>query len=179
MSFVALPPHESHLRATRLPAPLIAMIVTADGSFRALVAGAVLLLSTSGCYRQVPTEGGPATLNRELVFELSERGRMDLAPQLGADLQRVAGRVTAFEGEVYSLAVTQTHSRGGIETLWRGERATIPRAYVVTVAERRLDKRRTWIAAGLSVLGVVIAGKAFGLDGGLGNLIGRGEGSPQ
>ena len=159
--------------------PFFAMTVTVVGPARAITAAIVLLLSTSGCYRQVPTEGGPATVNRELVFELSERGRMDLAPQLGADLQSVAGRVTAFEGDSYSLAVSQTGSRGGIETLWRGERAMIPRAYVVSVAERRLDKRRTWIAAGVSVLGVALVGRAFGVDGGLGNLIGRGEGDRQ
>lgn len=155
------------------------MTVTMDRSARAITAGVALLLSASACYRQVPTEGGPSTVNRELVFELSERGRIDLAAQLGADLQRVAGRVTAYEGDSYALAVTQTDSRSGIQTLWRGERAMIPGAYVVTVAERRLDKRRTWIAAGISVLGVAIVGKAFGVDGGLGNLIGRGEGGRQ
>ena len=138
-----------------------------------------LLFTTASCYRLTPTDGGAPTVGRELVLELSERGAIELAPQLGVQLQSVTGRVADFRDDSYQMAVTQTNSRGGVETLWRGEQASIPRAYVVRVAERRLDRRRTWIVAGISAVGVAIAGSAFG-GSGFGDLFGgRGGGTRQ
>lgn len=139
-----------------------------------------LLLVAASCYRLSATEGGAPTVGRELVLELSDRGAVELAPQLGAQLRSVTGRVNAFGDEGYRVAVTQTNSRTGIETLWRGEEATIRHDYVLSVAERRLDKRRSWIVAGLSALGVILAGEAFGVDTPFSGLFGaRGGGSTQ
>ena len=140
----------------------------------------VLLFLTASCYRLSATEGGAPTVGRELVLELSDRGALELAPQLGAQLRSVTGRVNAFGDDGYRVAVTQTDSRGGVETLWRGEEAAIRRDYVLSVAERRLDKRRSWIVAGLSALGVILAGQAFGVDTPFNGLFGaRGGGSTQ
>lgn len=138
------------------------------------------LLITASCYRLTATEGGAPAVGRELVLELSDRGALELAPQLGAQLRSVTGRVNAFGDDGYRVAVTQTNSRGGVETLWRGEEAAIRRDYVLSVAERRLDKRRSWIVAGLSALGVILAGEAFGVDTPFSGLFGaRGGGSTQ
>lgn len=144
-----------------------------------LLACATLSVSAS-CYRLSATEGGAPTVGRELVLELSDRGALELAPQLGAQLRSVTGRVSAFGDDGYRVAVTQTNSRGGVETLWRGEEAAIRRDYVLSVAERRLDKRRSWIVAGLSALGVILAGEAFGVDTPFSGVFGsRGGGTPQ
>ena len=132
--------------------------------------------SPISCYRLSATEGGAPTVGRELVLELSERGGIELAPQLGPQLKSVTGRVSDFRDNAYRVAVTQTDSRTGVETLWRGEEASIPREFVLTVAERQLDKRRTWIVVGLSALGVALAGKAFGIDYGLNGFFGGGGG---
>ena len=140
-----------------------------------LVTSALLVLPAS-CYRLSATEGGAPTVGRELVFELSERGGIELAPQLGAQLKSVTGRVNDFRDDAYQVALTQTNSRTGVETLWRGEAASIRRDFVVSVAERQLDARRTWLVAGLSALGVALAGRAFGIDYGLGGLFGGGGG---
>lgn len=134
-----------------------------------------LLCTTASCYRLTPTDGGAPTVGRELVLQLSERGAIELAPKLGVQLRSVTGRVADFRNDAYEMAVTQTNSRSGVETLWRGEQASIPRAYVVQVAERRLDRRRTWLVAGISAVGVAIAGSAFG-GSGFGDLFGGREG---
>lgn len=139
-----------------------------------------LVVVPISCYRLSAAEGGAPTVGRELVFDLSERGAIELAPQLGAQLKSVTGRVNDFRDDAYLVAVTQTNSRTGIETLWRGESASIQRDFVLSVAERQLDTRRTWLVAGLSALGVALAGKAFGVDYGLGGLFGgRGGGDRQ
>ena len=67
-----------------------------------------------------------------------------------------------------------------METLWRGEPVTIPQDYVVSVSERQLDKGRSWTVAGIAIVAAALAGKAFGVDYGLGSLFGnRGGGSRQ
>lgn len=126
------------------------------------------------CYRYTPIEGGPSSVGRTVVLQLSERGAIELAPRLGASLQSVSGRIDGFSNDAYQVSVTQTTSRGGVETLWNGESALVSRAYVTAVGDRQLDKRRTWIVAVLSALGVVLAGEAFGVDTGLDGLFGGG-----
>lgn len=140
---------------------------------RALALASSLSLAVS-CYRYTPIEGGPSSVGRTVVLQLSERGAIELAPQLGAQLQSISGRIDGFRDEAYQVSVTQTTSRGGVETLWRGESASVSRAYVTAVGDRQLDKRRTWIVAVLGVLGVVVAGEAFGVDTGLDGLLGGG-----
>ena len=114
-----------------------------------------------------------------MVLELSDRGSEQLAPQLGAELRSVAGRVLAFRDNEYEVGVTQTKNRSGLETTWRNEPVSIRAELVRSVSERRLDKRRTWLAAGLSLLGVVALGEAFGIDSGLDGLLGGRGGSRQ
>ena len=137
-------------------------------------AAVVALMFVSSCYQYTPVEGGISAVGREVVLELSERGAIELAPRLGAQLKSVSGRVSDFSGDVYQVSVTQTTSRGGVETLWRGENAAVSRAYVTSVGDRQLDKRRSWIAAGLTALGVALAGQAFGVNVGLDGLLGGG-----
>lgn len=139
----------------------------------------VFALTTTSCYRLTPTEGGAPAVGREVVLELSERGGIELAPTLGAQLRSVTGRVSDYRDNVYRIAVMQTNSRTGVETLWRGEEASIRREFVLTVGERQLDKRRTWIAAGLSAVGVALAGRAFGLNSPFGGVFGGRGGGPR
>lgn len=134
----------------------------------------VTLLCVSACYKYTPIEGGVSAVGREVVLELSERGSIELAPRLGAQLQSVSGRVSDYSDDIYQISVTQTTSHGGVETLWRGESAAVARAYVTSVGDRQLDKPRSWIVAGLTAFGVALAGKAFGVNTGLDGLFGSG-----
>ena len=145
---------------------------------RATLLMSVLALTASACYRQIPSEGGAPAVGRELVLELSPRGAIELAPQLGAQLRSVTGQVTDFQYNAYRVSISQTNSTSGIETLWRGEAASIPRDFVVSVSERELDKGRSWIVGGLSALGVALVGRSFGL-GSNGGVFGRGGGTRQ
>lgn len=143
-----------------------------------LAALMALVLATS-CYKYIPIEGGPSATGREVTLELSERGSIELAPRLGAQLKSVAGRVTEFTDGAYVISMTQTMSKSGLETLWRGETASISSGFVTGVGDRRLDKRRTWIVSVLAVLGVAIAGEAFGVGSGLDGLLGQGGRGPR
>lgn len=147
---------------------------------RTACVGLLLGLAVLGCYTSVPVDGGAPTVGREVVLDLTDRGAIDLAPQLGAQLRSVAGRVATFDAGRYTVSVTQTTSRSGVETIWRGESAQIPREFVSRVYERRVDRKRTWLVAALTVVGAVALGEAFGIDTGVDGLLGgRGKGSRQ
>lgn len=136
------------------------------------------LMASTACYRSVPIEPGVVTPGREVVLELTPNGSLELAPQLGAQLVSVTGRLGDVTGSRYVVSVRQTNARGGIETLWKGEQANIPKNLVTQVFERRIDKKRSWMVAGLTVVGVVLAGEAFGINTGLDGFIsggGRGD----
>lgn len=137
--------------------------------------GILSLTLVGACYKSVPVDSSAVTVGREVVLDLTERGAIELASQLGAQLRSVAGRVSTVSLERYEVSVTQTTSRAGVETIWRGESASIPRQYVDRLHERRIDRKRTWIVAGLTVVGAVLAGEAFGIDTGLDGLFGGGR----
>lgn len=130
----------------------------------------------NACFQSVPVSTGAPSVNREVVVELNERGSLELAPLLGAQLKEVHGRVVAFEGGTYEMAVDQTVSRGGIETLWRGESASIKSEYVRQLAQRTLDKKRTTIFTVIIVSSALLLATLFGLTPGADGLLGGGGG---
>ncbi len=138
--------------------------------------GAVALLLLNACFQSVPVSTGSPSVNREVVVELNDRGSLELAPMLGAQLKEVQGRVVSFENGVYQVSVTQTVSRGGIETLWRGENAAIKSDYVRQLQQRTLDKKRTTILTVIIVAGAFLLATAFGFTPGVDGLIGGGGG---
>lgn len=148
-------------------------------SSRAFLSLCVLSAGGSSCYSLRATEGGAPTLGREVVLELSERGAIELAPQLGQQLKSVTGRVAGVDDTGYRMTVSQTNSRTGVETLWRGEQALIQRGFVLSVAERRLDKGRSWLVAAISAVGVALASRALGGGSGPDGVPGTGGGTRQ
>jgi hypothetical protein len=144
------------------------------------LASALCLVFAGACYQSVPVDSGAVTVGREVVLDLTDRGAIELASQLGVQLRSVAGRVNTVSADRYDVSVTQTTSRSGVETIWRGESAVIQRQYVDRLYERRVDRKRTWIVAGLTIAGAVLTGEAFGIDTGLDGLLGGGrKGSKQ
>lgn len=164
----------SRIRALSSLLLYIPIMPTLRSSSLRTAAVAALLFSAS-CYKYTPVSGGAVATGREVELQLSEQGSIALAPQLGAQLKSVSGRVSDYSADAYQVSVTQTTSRGGVETLWGGETATVRHAYVTSVGERQLDKTRSWIVAGITAFGVAVVGQAFGVDAGLGGLF-RGSG---
>lgn len=57
---------------------------------------------------------------------------------------------------------------------WSQERLAVPRNAVSSVRERTLNRGKTWLAAGLTVVGVFALGQAFGMGDGFDGLLGGG-----
>jgi hypothetical protein len=124
---------------------------------RAGLAGVVPLAAqlTSGCYSTMPV--GSATVGpKDVVLELTDRGRVDLKGALGASPLRVTGRLTAATDSTYTLAVREVETVRGETATWQGEAVTVRRSSVGLVQERRFSRARTALVV-LGAVGAVVA----------------------
>ena len=124
---------------------------------RAGLAGMLTLAAqlTTGCYSTVPV--GAASIGpRDVVLEITDRGRVDLDGALGVSPLRVTGRLTATTDSTYTLAVRQVETVRGEAAQWQGESVTVRRSGVGLVQERRFSRGRTALAV-LGVVGAIVA----------------------
>ena len=110
---------------------------------------------TTGCYSTIPV--GSATVGpKDVVLEITDRGRVDLDGALGASPLRVTGRLTAATDSTYTLAVREVETVRGETATWQGEAVTVRRSGVGLVQERRFSRARTALVA-LAAVGAIVA----------------------
>jgi hypothetical protein len=133
-----------------------------------------LLVIVTGCYRLTPVDGGAPTQGLEVRLSLSDEGSVRMAPLIGPRIAAIDGRVLEAGDTSYVLAVSAVVGQGGRSMAWSNERLTVPRTAVPSVQTRTLDRKRTWIAAALGLVGAIALGEAFGLGTGFDSLLGSG-----
>lgn len=134
-----------------------------------LAAFGVAAWLAAGCYTYTPLTSTPAP-STELAVDLTDRGRVYAAPDIGPAVTRVEGSLIDVTDTGYVLAVRSVMARSGGRTRWSGERVALPRDYVARTFERRFSRRRTTLVVG----GVLAAVGAFFLSK---DLLGIGGGS--
>ena len=150
-------------------------------SFRKSVFGraAVVLVfaqTVAGCYRMTPIEGSTPAPGRDVRLELSDQGSVQMAPLIGPRIGAIDGRAVEASDTALVVAVQAVVAQGGRSMAWSMERLSVPRSAVSHVSTRTLDTKKTWIAAGLTVLGALVVGSVFGLGNGFDGLLGGGSG---
>jgi hypothetical protein len=123
--------------------------------------GLFLVPLLAGCYVNRPyaelrPEPAPGT---RLVIELTDAGRVAMAPQVGPDIGRVEGALVQRSDSQYVLGVAKVFGLYGTLQKWEGERMAFPTAYVRRLYERRLSLGRTVALAG----GAAVAFVTFAL----------------
>jgi hypothetical protein len=129
----------------------------------------LILLAATGCYRLTPVEGGAPARGLEVQLSLSDEGSVRMAPQIGPRIEAIDGRVLETADTAYVVAVTAV-------VAWSNERLTVPRSAVSSVRTRTLDRKKTWMAAVLGVVGAVALGEVFGIGNGFGGFLSGGGG---
>jgi len=115
----------------------------------------------AGCYEYQPVSGAlaPTVLDpgSEVRLELSSDGAARLEPLLGPRTVAVEGRIDSATDTAVVLAVSGTRKDGATaSTLWSGGQVTVPRTAIAGLQRRTLDKKRTFFAAGIAVVGAVL-----------------------
>jgi hypothetical protein len=132
-------------------------------------------VAASGCYRLTPIEGSTPPPGREVRLSLSDEGSVRLAPLIGPRISAIDGRALESSDTALVVAVEAVVAQGGRSMNWSQERLSVPRSAVSSIRTRTLDRKKTWIVAGLSVVGVLALGDVFGLGTGFDGLLGRGN----
>lgn len=135
-----------------------------------------MLLAFASCYRFTPIEGATPERGLEVRLALSDEGSVRMAPMIGPRISAIDGRVLEAGDTAIVLAVQSVVAQGGRTMGWSQERLSVPRMAVASVRTRTLDRKRSWILAGLTVVGAIALGEAFGLGSGLDGLLGGGGG---
>ena len=143
---------------------------------RRLIIVLALALLTVGCYRLTPIEGAVPDAGSDVRVGLTDAGSARLAPQIGPRIGAIDGRALQSNDSAIVLAVAAVVSQNGRSIAWSQERLSVPREAVSSLRTRVLDRKKTWIVAGLSVVGALALGDLFGLGTGFGGLIGVGGG---
>lgn len=114
-------------------------------------------LFLAGCFRFVPSMQGPVPAGTQVEVELTDRGRVSLAPQLGEAAVLVAGEVAEASDSLLVLRVARTRYLRGSSVVWSGESVGIASSGIARVRVRAFSSRRTTaaVAGAVGMLAVV------------------------
>src|SRR5215208_1526840 len=145
------------------------------GSRMQSVAGLLLLVLT-GCYSYRPLETASPEFGTRVEADLTDRGSVDLANQIGPGAMSVRGEVLQSDPEALVLALTVVLGRNQQETFWRGEHVRLPLTTVARVQQRRFALGKSLLFGGAVLGGLFAAVAAFDGSGDGGGGSGRGAG---
>ena len=136
----------------------------------------VLAQVVGGCYSMTPIEGSTPPTGQEVRLSLSDQGSVQLAPLIGPRIGAIDGKAMESSDSALVLAVQAVVAQSGRSMAWSMEKLSVPRSAVSHVSTRTLDTKKTWLVAGLTVVGAFLVGSLFGLGSGFDGLLGGGSG---
>jgi hypothetical protein len=119
------------------------------------------MLSLAACYAQRPLGTIPAPATR-IVATMTEAGAVAMTNAIGPGSTEVEGMVVSVEADNWTLEMLRVDHRGRNSVRWNGEHVTFPRDAFADVAERALDKKRSWLAVGVIAVSTVLIGGLLG-----------------
>jgi hypothetical protein len=117
----------------------------------------VLLSSIGGCYTYVPVQASQPAPGTEVSVSITDRGRVELAREMGAGVRRVQGKLTASTDSTIVVSVSSVqYVDAAAPVRWAGESITFDRNLLAEVTERRLSRGRSWAAAGIVAVAMAV-----------------------
>jgi hypothetical protein len=115
-----------------------------------VIAGASLLLNTA-CYSYLPPPRGGAPADGDARIELTADGSAAMQSAIGPRIRIIEGRIRATDANgIATVDVEQLTSWDGIVVVYAGRGPVlVPRSGIARVDVRTLERKRSWIAAGV------------------------------
>lgn len=124
-----------------------------------------LLVSTAACYMHVPLETPTPPPSTRVVASVTDSGTVALGNAIGPGAIEVEGLVAKTDVEAWELQLLRVDHRDGRSIAWNRELVSFPRGALANPTERRLDRTRSWLAAGFITVGAIVAASLFQLVG--------------
>jgi len=115
----------------------------------------------AACYTQRPLTVPVPTVGTQIVASVTDSGVVAMSNALGPGAVEVEGVIAAADASAWELQLVRVDYRGGTSTLWKREVVTFPRSTLATPIEKRRDKRKSWLAAGLITASALLAARVF------------------
>jgi hypothetical protein len=123
---------------------------------------AVFLLT--GCYSVTPVPPtGPAPGAR-IRAELTREGAERMASEIGSGAIWVDGYAARVGQSEWDISLVTARMAGGAAVQWNREVVRFPVSTLGSVTERRFQKRRSYMTAGIITALALVGGRLFGDD---------------
>ena len=116
---------------------------------------AALLVLSAGCYRYRDARPAELAAGAHAAVALTDTGSAMLAPAVGPRAARIEGRVISAEPSGVTLAVSSIVRGPHQAESWPRESVRVPMSAVQRFQVRQLDRKRSVIFAGVTMLGLV------------------------
>jgi hypothetical protein len=123
---------------------------------RRAVALVTLVSFLTACYTQRPLGVSLPSPDTRIIAQVTDTGSVAMANTIGAAALEIEAVVAEADANTWKLYLTRVDHRGGNSSRWNREAVSFPRYALTNVRETRLDRKRSWMVAGL-VTGVVVA----------------------
>jgi len=130
---------------------------------RRLPLGLVPLLVA--CYSEAPLTTPVPAPGTRIVAQVTDSGVVALTNALGAGAVEVEGEIAATQANAWDLRMVRVDYRGGTSVLWNRELVSVPRSMLARPVERRFNKPKSWLAAGLLTATAFLAARLVGVIG--------------
>src|SRR5688572_25879128 len=126
---------------------------------------AVICITTAGCYLEQPLTVIPPPPTTRIIAQLTDSGTVALSDDIGPGALEVEGVVSSADANAWTLQLIRVDHRDGRSINWNREPVTMRRSLLSNPMVRRLDKKRSWLAAAGITIGAILAARAFDLLG--------------
>jgi len=123
------------------------------------------LVTLTGCYTQRPLAAPVPVPTTRIIAELTDSGTVALSDAIGPGALEVEGVVATADADVWKMHLLRVDHRDGRSIPWNRELVSFPRYALTKTSEKRLDRTKSWIAAGAITVAAVLAARAFNLIG--------------
>jgi hypothetical protein len=122
---------------------------------RQIVAVFTLSVFSTACYVQRPMTTSVPPIATRIVALVTDTGAVMMSNAIGAGAVEIEGIVVDADAESWKLQMVRVDQRGGFSTRWNREVVTFPRMALTNAQQRVLDKKRSWMLAGLAIVAVL------------------------
>ncbi len=121
-----------------------------------------LLLVLAACYTRRPITTSTPEPTTRIIARLTDSGVVEMGRTIGTGAYEIEGVVAEADPSVWKLHLTRVEQRTGSSINWNRELVSFPRYALTDATEKRFDRTRSWMAAGLVAAGAILAAAALG-----------------
>lgn len=123
---------------------------------------AVMISTFAACYSRTPIATSTPVPSTQIIARLTDSGVVEMGRTIGSGAYEIEGVIAEADPSVWKLHLTRVEQRTGSSIKWNRELVSFPRFALTDVIEKRFDRTRSWMAAGLVVAGAIVAAVVFG-----------------